>query len=183
MLKKQDRVVIANGGLQHALGIVRIARNGNLQARRVEKIGIHRLRVLGGSRPDDSVHGTQRDGQGCLSARHVTEFGGLIANLVHGDPEKSGDLDLNHRPVTGNRCSNARSHKAGFADRRVANALGAELFDQPSGGSESGETNILSHDKDPFVTSHFLANGFIDRLDKSYFSHGQLLGSSILLCS
>ena len=89
VLEDDDRVVVANSGLEQALGVVRRRRHHDLQARNVTAPRMQRLRVLR-RRPASRAHRrADDDGHLPLAAGHVVDLGGLVGHLVHDDASGS----------------------------------------------------------------------------------------------
>jgi hypothetical protein len=58
------------------------------------------------------------------------DLGRLVDQLVHDDGQEIAEHDVDDRPQTGHGGADAEAGEAGFRDRRVDDAILAELFDQ-----------------------------------------------------
>jgi hypothetical protein len=88
------------------------------------------LRMLGGDARRGAVGTAEHDRAAHLAARHVERLGGRVDDLVdrlHGEVE-GHELDDRLQPAE--RSADAEAGKAVLGDRRVDDALGAELLEQ-----------------------------------------------------
>ena len=65
-----------------------------------------------------------------LAAGHVVNLRRLIDQLVHRQGDKIAEHDVDDRTHAGHRRADTDTGDAGFGDRRVDDAFGAEFFDQ-----------------------------------------------------
>src|SRR4030095_16399148 len=176
VLEEEDRVVVSDGGLDQALGVVRGRRLHDLQPRRVGEV---RLGVLRMERP--SVHATagrtaydERD----ADASPVPRLRGEIGDHVEG----TGDEVYELRPGDG-----AHSHHRGtdrgpddgrFGERRVDDALLAELLDQTVGDFEgaSVDADVFAQQEHALIAGHLLANAGPDRVHVGRLSFARRAG-------
>src|SRR3977135_1386376 len=98
MLENDYRVVVADRALKDSLDVGRRRRHRELQSRHAQKLRVHGFGVLRGRAADRAVHGPEGYWQPGLAARHVTQLGGLVTNLVHRAVEKTRELDFANRP-------------------------------------------------------------------------------------
>ena len=77
-------------------------------------------------------------------------LGRLIHHLVHDQPGEIAEHDVDHRTHTGHRRADADAGEAGFRDRRVEHAVGAELLHQAAEHLErrAGFGHVFAHDED-----------------------------------
>ena len=108
-----------------------------------------------------------------LAARHVVNLRGLVDHLIHGQRNKIAEHDVDHRPHAGHRRADADTGNAGFRNRRVDDALGAELFHQPGQNFERRARlgDIFADDKHRRIAPHFFGQRFVDRLAKGDLAH------------
>jgi hypothetical protein len=85
LCSKKNRVVVADRGAKKALGVVRRGRDDDLEARNVGEERVERLAVLAGRPRAGAEGGAQHHGGDRLAAEHVSEFGGLVEDLVEAD--------------------------------------------------------------------------------------------------
>ena len=67
---------------------------------------------------------------GVLAARAVAELGQLVDDLVVGREDEVGELDLGHRHQAVERHADGAADDAALGERRVDDAVVAELFEQ-----------------------------------------------------
>src|SRR6516165_3289508 len=111
-----------------------------------------------------------------LAAKHVTELGGLVEDLVEADAEEIGEHQLGHRPQPSHRRPGGRTHDRRLGDRRVDHPrfaeFGEEALGHPEdaaigvalalGGGTAGD--VLADYDDSRVAAHFLGKRFVERL-------------------
>ena len=108
-----------------------------------------------------------------LPARHVAPLRRLVTDLVHGDPEKRREHQIDDRPPARRGQPDRGSHEPGLRDRRVADALSPELLGEPGEQAErAADGDILTHDDDPLVRGHLLPQGRSERLAVAKRRHG-----------
>jgi hypothetical protein len=82
------------------------------------------------------------------------------------DGREIAEHDVDNRPHPGHRRADAKSTEARFGDRRVDDAVFAELVDQAGeyleGGARFGD--IFAHQDDARIAPHFLSDRFLDRV-------------------
>ena len=107
-----------------------------------------------------AVRTHQRDAE--LAGGHVVDLGRLIDQLVHDQRDEIAEHHLEDRPLPGHGGADRDAECAGFRDRRIDHALGAELREQPIGLLEhaAGGADILAHQDDRVVEAHFAEQRF-----------------------
>ena len=130
VLDEDDRVVVADRRLQQALRVGRRRRQDDLEARHVRDPRLQRLAVLRGGASRRAERRAQRQRHLQLAARHVVRLRRLVRELVHDEREEVAEHDVDHRPQAGHRRADAEPGDPGLGDRRVEDALGAELLDE-----------------------------------------------------
>ena len=122
VLEEDDRVRIADRGLEQALGVGGRVGLDDLQARDVAVPGGIVLAVLGGDARRGAVRAAEDDRRAHLAAGHVERLGGRVDDLVdrlHGEVEGH---ELDDRLQAGHRRADADAGKAVLGDRRVDDA-------------------------------------------------------------
>ena len=128
MLDVQHRVVVADGGDQAALGVVRRGRRDHLQAGHVHEEAVQPLRVLRPLAPALADHRAHHQRHVHLAAVHVAALGGDVDELVHRQhQEVHADVDVD-RPQPGQRHADGRAGHGVLGQRRAEDALGAVLL-------------------------------------------------------
>src|SRR5947209_11751312 len=107
--------------------------------------------------------GTNDQGNGALSAKHVVDFRSVIDDFIHGQYDEIDGHNLYNGSQSqhGGTCSHA--HKAIFADGRIHNALRAELFQET--GSDLIRAlevaNLLSQQEDILIALELFTQGIM----------------------
>ena len=65
-----------------------------------------------------------------VPAEHRSDLGGVVDDLVHRDEQEVHRHDLDHRALAEHRGPDARADEPLLGDRRVADAIGAELVEE-----------------------------------------------------
>ena len=89
-------------------------------------------------------------GDGELAARHVAERRRVVHDLVEGQQAEVDRHDLDDRPHAAERGADAGADERGLRERRVADALGPELLEQPVAHREGATVaaDVLAHQED-----------------------------------
>ena len=168
VLEEDDRVVVADGGLEQALGVGRGGGHADLQAGDVGEPGLQRLRVLGGVAAAAALLGPNDHRQGDFAAEHVAHLGGLVGDRLHAEAQKVGVHDLADWAGAGRGGANGQRGDRFLGDRRVANSLEAELVDQSLGYAKDAaaapDGDVLAEDENGRVAPHLLAQRLVERL-------------------
>ena len=95
-------------------------------------------------------------------------------------PQEVAEHDVDDRPHAGHRGADAKTGEAGFRDRRVDDAVLAELVDEAGQHLErrAGFGHVLTHEDDTGIAAHFLGNRFLDRLAERQSRVLQLLSQA-----
>ena len=99
-------------------------------------------------------------------------FGGLVHHLIHGQREEVAEHDVDDRAQAGHGRADADSGEAGFGDRRVEHALGAEFFHEAGEHFEwrSRFGDVFAENADARVAAHLFGEGLAHRLRKCEFA-------------
>ena len=179
VLDHQHRVVVADGALEQALGVARGGRRDHLEAGHVGEPPVEGLRVLGREliarpvgRADDhrALH---------QAAEHVVDLGGVVDDLVHGHQDEVERHDLHDRALAEHGGPDRGAHEAFLGDRRVADAIGPPLLQQPGGDLVGAveDADLLAHEKDGVVALELLAQRHPERLAVGHPRRARRLGS------
>ena len=96
-----------------------------------------------------------------LAARHVAHRGRVVEDLIEREQAEIHRHHLDDRAHAGHGRADPRPDEAGLRERRVANALGAELVQQAlaHGVAAAIAADILAHQEDAGVAAHGVADG------------------------
>ena len=96
---------------------------------------------------------------------------GLVDHLVHDDRQEVAEHDVDDRPHAGHRGADAEAGEAGFRDRRVDDAVLAELVDEAGQHLEGRARfgHVLAHQDDRRIAAHFFGDRFLDGVAEGQF--------------
>ena len=160
MLKDDDRVGVLERGGEHAASVRQRGRRddpdpGNVGIPRLEAVRMLRRELPSCARrhPDDERHVA-------LAAGHVQQRCGVVEDLVQREQAEVDRHDLDDGPHSAERCPDACSSKSVLRQRRIANAVGAELLQQSEADTvrTAIRADVLTHQKDPLVVQQCLAD-------------------------
>src|ERR1051326_5837830 len=121
-------IVVANGGLNEALGVIGRGRADDFQAGIVNKPHLGILRMEGPTM-DVSAAGPAQD-EWSRSAPKVVSLGNHVGDLVEGAADEIHELKFGDRAHAGERGAEGRTHDGGLCDGRVDNAFGTDAVDK-----------------------------------------------------
>ena len=168
MLDEHHRVIVAHGGGETALGIVRGGRSDHLEARHVHEERVQALRVLRALAPalaDDRAH---HERTAFLAAEHVMRLRRHVDELVHGEhDEVHADMDVD-RPQAGERHADGRTGHRIFRKRRAKDALASIALDQVPRRAEDRLRiiHVQAEEQHALVARHLLVGRLANRVDE-----------------
>ena len=166
MLDEHDRVVVADRGGEQALRVGGRRRHHDLQTSDVGEPRFERLRVLRRVAASRPTLGSHDERHARLSPEHEPVLRRLVHDLVD---RQTGEVDvheLDDRPEACEGGPDARPDDPDLADRRLADAVGPELREQPGGHLERAAVlgDVLAHDQDPGIPLHLESERVTKRL-------------------
>src|SRR5262249_59727176 len=114
VLEEHDRVVVSDSGGEQPFGVGRRRGHDALQAWHVSEDRVVASRVLPGGPETRSDHGADHQWHRRFAAEHVAEFGSLVEDLVHTDPEEVHEHQLGDRPEARGRGAYSRADEGGL---------------------------------------------------------------------
>ena len=104
-----------------------------------------------------------------LAVAHVVHLGRLVDDLVHGAEDEVAVLHLGDRPHARHRRADRGADDRGLRDRRVDDALAAELVGKPERHGEAAaeaarHADVLAEQEDGRVGAHGDPHGIAQRL-------------------
>ena len=164
MLQKYDRVVVADGGLEQTLGVLRRGGADELQTRNMGEEGLHVLRVLRRAAAAGAHRGAENHGNLDLSAGHVVQLRRLIHHGVKADGDKVVIHQLDDGALAAHGGAHADAREAPLADGRGENAVGAVLLQQADARAEGAaqRADVLAQNDDVLIAEHFFINRLAD---------------------
>ena len=157
-------IVVADGGFDQALGVVRRGWTDHFEAGVVDEPHLGILRVEWAAVDVSAAGAAKNERRG--RSPEIVRLGDHVGDLVEGAADEVHELKFGDRPHAGERRSESRANDGGLGDGRVDNALGAKAVDEPVGHFESAAVNadVFAKAEDGRVAFHFfpdsLANGF-----------------------
>ena len=168
VLEEQHRVVVADRRAEQPARVVRRRRDDDLEPGHVGEEGLDALRVVQRAvdaaavrRPDDHRHAV-------AVVRAVAHPGRLGHDLVERREDEVGELDLGDRPQAVDRRADRGADDHRLGQRRVDDAVVAELRPQPVGRQEDAAllADVLAEDDDRLVAAHLVGERLADGLDE-----------------
>ena len=116
--------------LEQALGVVRRRRHHDLSPGTCAYMRLERLAVLRAELCGRAARAAEHDRQLELPARHLPDLGRVVDDLIDRDEREVQGHELDDRPQPDHRRADADAGEAALGDRRVDDALLAELLQQ-----------------------------------------------------
>src|ERR1035437_4282988 len=165
VLQKENRVVVADRGLQEALRVVRGRGSHDLEAGRLHEVHLRILRVEG-----PAVHPASAgpaDDHRHADARAVAVLGREVREEVEGARDEVDELHLGDGTHAAHRRADGAAHDRLFGERRVEDALFPEPLLQPFRHLEGAavDADVLPEDEDARIAFHLLEEGLTDGLE------------------
>ena len=173
VLDEDDRVVVADRGLQQPLGVGRGRRHGDEQAGHVEVERLPGVRVRRAELVAGALRHAHHQRHLDLAAEHVADRRRVVDDLVHRQQREVDRHELDDGAQAGHRRADAHADDRVLGDRRVAHALLAELLEQAGGDLEGAveDADVLAHEHDVRVALHLLAQRGVQRLAVAHDGH------------
>ena len=168
-LEEDDRVVVGDGLLDHPVAVDRVGAGDDLEAGRVRELRLGALGVVL-DRSDAAAEGDADDDWHLhLALRAVGVLRDLAHDLVIGGIDEAVELDLHDGAVAAQRHADRGADDAGLGERRVDDAVLAEVLLQAVGDAEDAAelADVLAHEQDLVVGLHGLAQAHVEALGES----------------
>ena len=161
MLDDQHRIVVADGRLEHAFGVVGRGGHDDLEAGDVGVHGLKHLRVLRAALRAAAARHADHDGKRGLAAEHVAELGEAVDDLVAGEQAEVDGHQFGDGAQTAERGADGRADDDFLGERGVFDALVAELLDEALGDGVGAAVagDIFAEDVDALVAAHLFGDG------------------------
>ena len=134
VLKKDAGIVVADGSLDQAFGVVGGGRADDFKAGIVDEPHFGILRVEGAAVNVSTAGAAQDERNG--RAPEIVRFRHHVADLVEGAADEVHELEFGDGTHAGKRRSEGRAYDGGFGDGRVDDTLGAKAVDETVGDFE-----------------------------------------------
>ena len=168
-----DRVVIANSGLQQASCIRRLRTPDHFESWNMSEPCLEVLAVLRSGTPPCAREGPNHHGRVKASGRHVGRLRRLIDNLIHSHGNEIEEHHLHNRTKSGHGCAECRTYKGRLANRRIPNPTVSESLLKIHRGTEGTacSAHIFAEDDDCRVSFELLSKSEVDRLPVLHHRH------------
>ena len=167
VLDEHDRIRIGDGGLQKSGGVGGAARHHDLQPGHVRQPRLEALGVLGAVALPGAALSAEHERHRQLPARHEVRLGRLVDQLVERERDEVDEHDLDDGFETRLGRTDRHAADGALADRRVADALAAELLGEPSGDQvRAALGDVLAEHDHSLVLAHRTRERPVDRLDE-----------------
>ena len=173
VLEEEDRVLVADRRAEQAAGVVRGRRDDDLEARHVGEERLDRLRVVERAVDAAAVRRPDRHRHAVAVVRAVAHPRRLGHDLVERREDEVGELDLGDRPQAVDRGADRGADDHRLGQRRVDDAVVAELGPQAVGGQEHAAllADVLAQDDDRLVAAHLVGERLADGVDERARRH------------
>src|SRR5687768_7819910 len=167
VLEKDDGVLIAQRRPQHPGDVARRARHDDLQAGHVRVERLDRLRVIEPAVDTRAPRHADDQGNAELAVRAVADARGLVDDLLEGRRAEVRELHLGDGTQPADRRADRNADDRGFSERRVDDAAGPELVDEPLAHAEhaAARADVFAQQDVPLVLPELLEERVMDRLD------------------
>ena len=172
MLEDEDGIGLLQRRQQHPARILDGCRRERLDPGDVGVPGLEAVLVLGGHLAATARRHTHDERDAHLPARHVTQRRRVVHHLVEREQAEVDRHHLDDGSHAAERGADPRADEARLGERRVPDALGAELVEQAEADGEGPAVaaDVLAHQEDPLVgrecmtqgSAHGLAVGELD---------------------
>ena len=175
----EDRILVADGALEQALGIVRRERGHDLQARHAGVEALVSLAVCGGELTRLAVRSAEHDGATELATAHLQHLAGVVDDLVAGEDGEVPGHELDDRTEAIHGGTDGDGAEAELADRSVDHAVRPELIEHAFGRLIGAIvfSHFFAQEEHPVVPAHFFAHGLTDGLAELNRTHAALVES------
>lgn len=162
--EQHDRVRVADGGAEQAVGVGRGGRHHGLhpgmREEAVRVVGVLAGPAVPGARPRDDAG--QRHAR--LAARHQGELVRLVDELLEDEEEQRGDLELQDGAPPGQRRTDRHRGEGLFGERGVDDPLRPEALQQPERRAGQAGADVLAEHADRLVRGEFVGQRPVERL-------------------
>src|ERR1700691_5253736 len=187
VFEKQDGIVAANGGAQQSGGIERVRGKYYAQPGNMREHALAALRVIDRASGKISADGHANHNRAReYIVRAPADDGQFVANLHHGGPDVVEELNLDYWFQSARSHARGPTHNGGLGQRRVEDAVGAELVLQAEGEFEDSAFafhqlalqvlfaaaigHVFTEDHDALVALHFVAQSYVDQVGHGFRS-------------
>ena len=160
IFEDQHRIGVFKCRSKHAGSILDRCRRQHPDAGNMGVPSLKAVRVLGCQLPPTAGRHADDHRHMELPARHVPDSGGIVHDLVERQQREIAGHDLHDREHPAHRGANAGTGKGAFGQRRVADAIGSKLLEQPLGDRVAAAIapDVLAHQEDALIRLHRVAD-------------------------
>jgi hypothetical protein len=164
-LYENHRVVVTNRRFQQPLCIMRSGGRDHFQSRHVTKPGFQTLRMLSGKLVCCAAGSANYHGNRNLSSGHISNFGGIIDDLIQGQDAEIKGHQLDDRPQSSHGGPNSQAGKPRFGNRRIPHSFRSEFLDEPFTDLKGSliVPDFFSYQKHARIPLHFFTHRLVQR--------------------
>ena len=135
-----------------------------------------RLRMLRGKLQRRAIWTAEHHRHLVLTTRHIESLGGDVHDLIESEQSKIPGHELDDRPETDHRRSDADAGKSELGDRSVDDAHRTELVEQSFGNFVGAVvlSDFFAHEKDAVVALQLFAQRLGQRVMIGDYRHQEL---------
>jgi hypothetical protein len=173
VLDEDHRVIVADRALQQALRVSGCRGRGDEQAGDVQEQRLEAVRVRRAELVASALRHAHDERYASLAGEHVVDVRGVVDDLVEREQREVDRHQLDDRTQAGHRRTDADADDRVLGDRRVADALLAELLEQAVGDLEGAaeHADVLAHQHHALVARQLLAQRGVQRLAVAQLGH------------
>ena len=161
---EHDGVIVTDGSLHKALGIVSVAGADAFHTWETGHDILWRVAVCGAYAGAAVGRATDDNGHVDLATAHVAHHGAIIDDLIPGHGVEAPKHQFHHRTHTEHAGTDSHADEAGLTDRGIHEAFVAPLFPQALRYFVCAVVlgHFFTHDHDHGVAGDFFIKGFTD---------------------
>eukprot|EP00053_Salpingoeca_punica_P008562 m.76658 g.76658 ORF g.76658 m.76658 type:complete len:418 (+) comp14651_c0_seq1:227-1480(+) len=161
VLQADYGVLVADGRLEQANGVLRRVGRDDLEARAVGVPRAEALRVLGTDAGRRAVGAAEDDGAGEHAVGHVVGLGGRVDHVVDGLHGEVEGHELADRAEAGHGCADGHASETHLRDGRVDHSVATKRLQQAAADLICAVVlaDLLAHEDDLLIAPHLVLHG------------------------
>ncbi len=167
VLKKEHRVVVANGRLHQPLGVGGGAASHDLDPRHSVEVGLQALAVLGSELTAHTTRTAHHGGDGEVAAAGVAQHPHVVGDLVEGQQQKAHVHAFHDRAQPCHGGTNSHAREAVFSNRGIEHAQLAVFLVEILGDLVGAAVmaDVLPHHTNVSIAGHLFIDGFTQGIE------------------
>ena len=165
--EEEHGIVVANGGFEQPLRVVRRRRRHHFQAGPVNEPRFRILRMVEATANVASAWRSHDNRHGRPAAIPISQRGRLIDNLIEAARDEIGELHLGHGTVATQRRADADADDGRLRNGCIDHPCLAEFLKEALGDAERAAVfaDVLARHEDLRIPPHLFAERFADRFE------------------